>query len=171
LAFVAAANAQRQAVAEAPVRARGGAEYGRLCGSEAGQLRRRRPAVHLGVGYRQSAAKGDVVQAMFRGQLDPHGLDHACVPPLAQNAAGRDEARAGQGRDDPGTRAQGDVDDHGLDPVHKHRGTEAGARIVPRQTGLDPLKRFRLERGIGLGQVVADPKGAVQFVQGRRAKA
>ena len=38
-ALIAAADAQRQAVAHAPVHARGGAEDGRLCGAKAGQLR------------------------------------------------------------------------------------------------------------------------------------
>ena len=127
-------------------------------------MRRRRAAVHAGVGDGNGAVQAQPSgQAAPRGQFDPGRLDGSRVLTLAQHPAGRNKACAREGSR---PLADGHIDDGVLDPVPEQGRAEGRDRPLIGQPCLHALQGLGNQGGVGLGQVVADPERAVQLVQG-----
>src|SRR5690606_5315879 len=145
-ALPAQVGGQGQTGGGAPVEAGDGAPDRGLGRAQAGKLRGLDAAVDAGVGGRQGRAQGDgVAQVEAAVDLDPRRLDGPGVPALAQDAAGGDEAGAGEGS---GAFGEGDVDNCVLDAVPEHRGGQGGAIARPGPAGLDAGQPLRDEGGI-----------------------
>ncbi len=123
------------------------------------ELRRDAAGMHARIGQRHRRAQGQAIGKRF-GEIafEAPGVDIAGVLPLALGTA----------RDRGTDRHIGDGVMQAV-PEHRRVPGEPAAHAAP--AGLDAVEFFRRQRGIGVGHVIADAKGTVEFVEARRTEA